>query len=153
MARIAEALMAILILGVCGCVITVESGERYPGEVVYGDPVIEATIAEIDAISKLDFDSSKVKGLSQIAAREPLYPPCQEYLVGAVFRSLDFDPSKKKVLLTLIRNRTFSFEAKRAILNRLEKLSFDSTKKDILDELNRRGPLAPVTEEVIIVAP
>ena len=111
--------------------------------------LIEATIAEIDAISKLDFDSSKVKGLAQIAAREPLYPPCQEYLVGTVFRSLDFDPSKKKVLVTLIRNRTFSFEAKRAILNRLEKLSFDSTKKDILDELNRRGPLAPVTEEVI----
>ena len=154
MIRITTVLSCILIIAGCGCVITVESGERYPDEViVYGDPVIDATMAEIDAVSKLDFDSNKVNGFMQIAMREPLLPPCQEHLVGAVFGSLDFEQSKKKVLVALIRNRTFSFEGKRAILNRLERLDFDSTKQDILNELNRRGPLVPVTEEVVIISP
>ena len=143
----------VLIFGGCGYVITVESGGGCPGGVIYEDPVIEATIAEIDAISKLDFEPNKADGLKQIASRETLCPPCQEYLVGAVFRNLHFEPSKKDVLITLIRNRVFSFEAKRMILKNLEKLHFEPHKKEILDEINRRGPLIPVTEEVIVVAP
>ncbi len=101
-----------------------------------------ATVAEIDAASKLHFDSTRVGALSVIAERPDLSPAAQVHLVDAAFRCLDFENSKIGILQTLIDNRAFCRAAKESILTQLDKLSFENNRKAILDAINRRGSLA-----------
>src|SRR5687767_11263028 len=57
-----------------------------------------ATLAEIQAASKLDFDSGRLESLSAIARRPNLSPTVQVSLVNTAYKSLDFDSAKVSLL-------------------------------------------------------
>jgi len=97
-----------------------------------------ATIAEIDAIGKLSFNSERKKGYERIAAREGLAPAAQVHLVEAVLEKLSFDSGKEEVLLTLIENPDFCSAAEREILEGIDRLAFESSKKKILSAISDR---------------
>ena len=98
----------------------------------------EATIAEIDAIGKLSFDSERKKGYEHIAARDGLTAAAQVHLVEAVLGKLSFDNAKEQVLVTLIENPDFSGGAEREILERIDRLAFESSKKNVLKAISDR---------------
>ncbi len=98
----------------------------------------DATVAEIDAVGKLSFDSERKKGYERIAERDGLSPESQIYLVEAVLKKLSFDNAKEEVLLTLIANPGFSNAAEREILERIDRLAFESSKKKILKAISDR---------------
>ena len=97
-----------------------------------------ATIAETDAVTRLSFDSERKTGYESIAAREGLGAAAQVHLVEAVLDRLSFDNAKEHVLLTLIKNPDFCSAAKRRILERIDSLAFESSKKNILDAISDR---------------
>ena len=97
-----------------------------------------ATIAEIDAIGKLSFDSERKEGYERIAAREGLGAAAQVHLVEAVLDKLSFDNAKEQVLLTLIENPDFRSAAERKILERIDSLAFESSKKNTLKAMSDR---------------
>ena len=98
----------------------------------------DATIAEIDAIGKLSFDSEREAGYKQIAERDGLSREAQIHLVEAVLGKLSFDGAKEELLLTLIANPSFSSAAEREILNSVDRLAFESSKKRILKAISDR---------------
>jgi len=61
-------------------------------------------------------------------------------LVGAVLDTLSRDDAKQDVLLTLIKNPSFSSVTEHEILNSIDQLVFESTKKDILKAISDRKP-------------
>jgi len=140
---------ATLILG--GCLEDVGAGynDLTEGWFVEDTP-LAATIAEIDAVSKLHSDSGKYEGFKVIAGREPLRSEAQVHLVKPVFKSLYSESDKKDVLATLINNSSFSCACKLAILRRLDNLSSEGGKMAILKAINERGPCAGDSEEVEI---
>ena len=97
-----------------------------------------ATIAEIDAVGELSFDSERKAGYERIAAREGLGATAQVHLVEAVLDRLLFDNAKEQVLLTLIVNPDFCSAAEREILERIGSLAFESSKKNILKAISDR---------------
>lgn len=99
----------------------------------------DATIAEIDAVGELSFDSERKKGYERIAERQGLSPGAQVHLVEAVLGKLSFDNAKEQVLLTLIENPDFCSAAEREILERIDRLAFESSKKKVLKAISRRA--------------
>ncbi len=114
------------------------------------DTALAATIAEIDAVSKLHSDSGKYEGFKTIAGREPLRAEAQVHLVKPVFKSLYFESDAEDVLVTLINNPSFSCACKLAILRRLDNLSSESGKMAILKAINERGECAGENEKIEI---
>jgi hypothetical protein len=100
-----------------------------------------ATCAEIEAASKLDFDSSRASALNAIACRTNLTSEAQVHLESAVFYRLNFESHKMDILRTLIHNPAFSNAAKQNLLVNLNRLSFDSNRAEILRIINERGEL------------
>ena len=98
-----------------------------------------ATIAEIDAVGKLSFDSERKEGYGRIAAREGLAPAAQVHLVEAVLGKLSFDNAKEEVLVMLIENPDFCSAAEREILESIDALAFESSKKKILKAIGLRA--------------
>ena len=98
-----------------------------------------ATIAEIDAAARLNFDNARKHSLSQIAQRPNLSPAVQVHLVNAAYRSISFENAKVELLHTVIANPAFSDAARQAIVTQLNRLSFDSHKQAILRQLNDRA--------------
>jgi hypothetical protein len=98
----------------------------------------DGMIAEIDAVGKLSFDSERKKGYERIAERQGLSPGAQVHLVEAVLGKLSFDNTKEQVLLTLIENPGFCSAAERQILERIDRLAFESSKKNILKAISDR---------------
>ena len=120
-----------------GCVVIVDdetSGPSGPG--VYSPD--DDTIAEIDAVGKLPFDSDRKQGYKRVAERQRLSPDAQVHLVEAALGRLSFDNAREDVLLTLIENPDFSGDAERTILDKLDKLAFSSSKKKILKAISDR---------------
>lgn len=126
--------IGLLVSAIClgGCVVIVDEETRGPS-----GPDDE-TIAEIDAVGKLSFDSDREQGYQRIAAREGLSPEAQVHLVEAALGRLSFENAKEDVLLTLIENPDFSRAAERTILEKLDKLTFASSKKRILKAISDR---------------
>lgn len=120
------------VLWVGGCIVFV--GEETRGHRESSD----ATIAEIDAVGKLSFDSERKKGYERIAAREGLGAAAQVHLVEAVLDKLSFDSAKEEVLLTLIANPSFCGAAERAILERIDRLAFENSKRNVLKAISDR---------------
>jgi len=98
----------------------------------------DATIAEIDAIGKLSFDSERKEGYERIAVREGLTARAQVRLIEAILDNLAHDSAKQEVLLTLIANQSFSDAAERKIQGQIEKLAFESSKKNVLKAISER---------------
>jgi len=119
-----------------GCVI-ISADE---GAVRVGD---DPAIAEINAISKLSFDTDRQRAYKRIAAREGVSEAAQVHLVKEALDNLSFEAAKEDVLLTLIRNPGFASAAENAILERLDKLSFENSKNKILEAINQRRTQAP----------
>ena len=120
-----------------GCLVIVSEETRGRD----GPPVCapaDETIAEIDAVSKLSFDSDRKQGYKRIAERTELRADAQVYLVEAVFEKLSFDNAKEEVLLTLIGNPSFCRAAEQAILEGLDRLAFENSKKRILKAISER---------------
>ena len=124
--------LVVSVLCVGGCVVFV--GEETRGHRGGSD----ATIAEIDAIGKLSFDSERKKGYERIAVRKRLATLAQVHLVGAVLDKLAFDNAKEEVLLTLIETPDFCSAAGREILESIDALAFESSKKKILKAISDR---------------
>ena len=120
-----------------GCIVIVDEETRDPSRPGAYSPDDE-TIAEIDAVGKLSFDSDRKQGYKRIAAREGLSAEAQVHLVEAALGRLSFDNAKESVLLTLIANPDFSSAAERTILDKLDKLAFASSKKRILKAISDR---------------
>jgi len=124
--------LVVSVLCVGGCVVFVsEETRRTRGG-------SDAMIAEIDAIGKLSFDSERKKGYERIAAREGLTAAAQVHLAEAVLGKLSFDNAKEQVLLTLIDNPGFCSAAEREILESIDALAFESSKKKILKAISDR---------------
>ena len=124
-----------------GCVITVENKGGRP-DVDYSDRGRDAaTLAEIDAASNLTFNSDQEKIYIGVALRPHLSGRAQSYLVKKAMQSLTFNDSKENVLLTLIQNPYFVAAGKQAILENLNKLTFESSKRKVLEAINRREPV------------
>jgi len=119
-----------------GCFVIVDEQTREPGGPVTHLP--DDTIAEIDAVGKLSFDSDREQAYKRIAARQGLSAEAQVHLVEASLGRLSFDNARENVLLTLIANPDFSRAAERMILEKLDKLAFPSSKNRILKAISDR---------------
>ena len=126
----------ILAMFLNGCVVVFDEETREPSGPATHSP--DDTIAEIDAVGKLPFDSDREQGYKRIAERPGLSPEAQVHLIEAALGRLSFDNAREKVLLTLIENPDFYRAAERTILEKLDKLAFPSSKKRILKAISDR---------------
>jgi hypothetical protein len=132
--------LAMTVLWVQGCLIITGNHHKEASDSPerYGADPQDATVVEISAVSKLSFDNSRQEAYRRIAGREGISEGAQVYLVVAVFKHLSFENMQMEVLTTLIANPSFSPAAKKAILDRLDKLSFENNKTTILDAMAKR---------------
>ena len=126
----------ILAMFLNGCIVVLDEETRGPSGP--GPSFPDDTIAEIDAVGKLPFDSDREQAYKRIADREGLSPEAQVHLVEAALGRLSFDNAKEDVLLTLIENPDFSRAAERTILEKLDRLAFANSKKKILKAISDR---------------
>jgi hypothetical protein len=125
----------LLLICLQGCVVVVDEEQTHPRQ-SGKHPPSDGTIAEIDAVGKLNLESHKRQGYEKIAVRDNLSPEVQIHLVKAVFNNLALESSKENILLTLINNPSFCPAGERAILKRLDKLMLESNKRDILTAIS-----------------
>lgn len=131
--------MLLAALWLTGCVVVVHDEKRHPPR----EPDVvripsDVVIQEIDAVSKLTFEPSKLDAYMRIAKRPDLHDEAQVHLVNSVFDNLDFEPSKHNVLMAIISNPSFSPAGRQAILSQLDRLDFEPTKMQILEAISRR---------------
>lgn len=119
-----------------GCFVVVNEETREPRERTRLP--VDQTIAEIDAVSNLSFESDRKQGYKRIAQRQGLSAEAQVHLVETALGKLAFDSAKEEVLLTLIENPDFCHAAEQAILEDLNKLAFENSKKKILEAISKR---------------
>ncbi|MBM4029044.1 MAG: hypothetical protein FJ280_27150 [Planctomycetes bacterium] len=129
-----SAALVLMTLGVGGCVV-IDAKTEEPCPLSEPD---EVTIREIEAVGKLTFDNDRCRGYKNIAERPGLGDRAQVHLVEAAFKRLTFENAKVDVLLTLVHNPCFSPAAKAALLDRLDRLTFESNKRTILEALNKK---------------
>jgi hypothetical protein len=126
-----------------GCVVSIGGGSHGPDRsgpptVVVRDSADAATIAEIDAVAKLNMDNARTHALGQIAERGTLAVPVQVHLVNVTYRSLSFDNNKTQVLTMIIARPDFCDATRHAIVSQLNKLSFDNNRQHVLQQINER---------------
>lgn len=121
-----------------GCVVVVKEEKKYPPVPDVVCVPTDAAVEEIDAVGKLSFESGRLEGYQRISSRRRLDDTVQAYLVEAIFDKLSFESSREAALMTLIKNPDFSLTGRQAILNHLERLSFESTKTRILRAIDKR---------------
>jgi hypothetical protein len=97
-----------------------------------------ATLAEIDAAAKLEFDNNRMQALSAIAARPNLSAAAQGQLVQTALTRLDFENAKVTVLQSLIKNPAFGEAGRQAIMENLDKFTFENSKQTIMNSVNKR---------------
>ena len=129
-------------LALTGCVVAIGSGSRNSTPpappIVITDSADAATIAEIDAAAKLNFDNARAHALGQIAERSALPPAVQVHLVNVAYRSLGFENHKVAVLNKIIARPDFCDATRHAIVSQLNKLGFDNHRQHILQQINER---------------
>ena len=101
---VASALLLFL-CSVSGCFVVIgNSSEKCPPNWPK-DPQVAATIAEIDAVSKLHFEPNRVEAYKAIASRPNLGPRERTHLMNAINKHLHFEPNRQEVLMILLENR------------------------------------------------
>lgn len=131
-------------LAFTGCVVSVGSRIQSPPSppspptIVVSDPGQAATIAEIDAAANFNVDSSRTHALGQIAERPNLAPPVQVHLINTAYHRLQFDNSKVQILQKMIARPDFCDVTRHAIVSQLGRLGFESSKQDLLNQINQR---------------
>ena len=131
--------LAGLLAGTTGCVVAIgasKSESQPPPQVLTSSEA--ATIAEIDAASKLSFDAAKLTALIQITRLSDLSPAVQLRLVEAAYKRLSFADSKVALLREIIISPNFCDATRQAIVTQLQMLPFDANKQEVLNELNRK---------------
>ena len=131
-----------------GCIVSIGgslhgSDHDAPGTVAVTDSADAATVAEIDAVAKLKVDDDRTHALAQIAERGPLAAPVQVHLVNVTYRSLGIDNNKTHVLTKVIARADFSDAARHAIVSQLSKLSSDTNRQFVLQQINERLKATP----------
>lgn len=128
-----------------GCVIAIGTGKETtsPPAVVVTDSAEAATIAEIDAAARLRMDDDRTSALSQIAERASLPTTAQVHLVNVTYRTVRFDDNKASVLRKVIARGDFGDATRHAIVTQLGKLSFDSNRQSLLQQINERLKATP----------
>lgn len=119
-----------------GCVvIDVEEGySREPATV----EARETTVQEIDAIGRLGFEDDRCRGFKHVAERSGLSDAVQVHLIEAAFTKLGFEDSKMDVLLTLVANPCFSPAGQTALLERVDGLGFEDSKRKVLEAIDKK---------------
>ncbi len=97
-----------------------------------------ATMAEIDAAARLNFDNQRHEALSRIARRPDLGPAPLSHLVQVAYRSLNFDNQKVELLKLVIAHPGFNDATRHAIVSQLQRLSFDNQRQEILSAIDQR---------------
>ncbi len=145
-------LVAVALLGVltlAGCLEDITAGYNDLTQGWFAeDTALAATIAEIDAVAKLNSDSAKYEGFKVIAARVGLPTEAQVHLVKPVFGKLYAESDKEDVLITLIDNPGFTCAAKLAILKRLDTLSSQTSRIAILKQITERRDCQGRSEQI-----
>ena len=127
-------LIALMTIG-SGCMFML--GHKYPHNdtIEENDREVEMQILHIDAVNKIISQSDRHDSYKKIAGRKNLREPAQVHLVKNVFIHLISQSAREDVLLTLIKNPNFGYEAEKEILNSLNKLISQSSRKRILDAI------------------
>lgn len=129
-------------LGLTGCVVAIGSGSHSSPApqptIVVTDSAEAATVAEIDAASRLNFDNARAHALTQIAERGALPVPVQVHLINVAYRCLDFENNKVFVLDKMIARPDFCDATRQAIVSQLNKLGLDHNRQFILQRINER---------------
>lgn len=135
--RLLVAALALATACASGCiVIDVEkTGPRCASSIEPED----VTIREIDAVSKLSLNDNRREGYKRIAERQCLCPGAQTHLVEAVFEHLSLEDSKVDVLMALIHNPCFNSATKAALLERLDNLTLEDHRREVLEALSHRA--------------
>lgn len=119
-----------------GCIV-IHSEKEVPCKPASVEPE-DATIREIDAVAKLTLDHERKRSYQRIAEREGLGDGAQVCLIEAVFKRLSVEEMQVDVLLALVNNPSYSAAAEAALLERLDRLSFEHNKRKILDAIDER---------------
>jgi len=132
-----------------GCVVSIGGNDKprqhdevpkpSPVVIVPGNTLDSATLAEIDAITKLSLDSGKRDGFRAVASRAGISPAVQVHLINTTLRSLSFEAGKVEVLVHLIQNPSFSDAAKEAIFRQIDHLAFDGSKTTVMNAIQERA--------------
>ncbi len=138
LSKIAVLICLVLILPGCLVIVSEEETEPVPVPPPADCPYAEDTIAAIDAVSQLSFDSKKREAYIDIAHRKHLCDAPQVHLVHAALSHLSFENSQEAVLMELINHPQFSPAAEKAILDNIDKLSFEHSKSRIMKAINAR---------------
>ena len=99
----------------------------------------KTTIAEIDAVGTLDFERSRFESYQAIARRDGLSSASQERLIKEVMKNLAIETAQVEVLLSLIKNPAFTYEAKNLILENLGRFESQKNTEKIISALSDRG--------------
>ena len=141
-----------LILILTGCSFTIGGGTQHT--VWEGASQAEqVTIAEINAAAGLMLESNREKTLKSIAMRPGLSADTQVYLVQVAVEKLLLEDSRRSVMLALVNNPALVAEGKIAVLEHLDDLMLESSRRQVQDCLNRRGNLPTGKEMEAITAP
>jgi hypothetical protein len=116
------------------------------------------TQKEINAGASMDMETNREAMLAVIAARTDLSTADQVHLVQAIYKKLTLDPTKVRLLETLIKNPAFNSTSKGYVLDGLKSgLVSDLQRRKIMEELNTRGPVpsgdGPTTEPTPVKPP
>lgn len=137
-------------LGLTGCVISIGSHrvppppfQPAPAAVVVTDAAEAATLAEINAAAQLNMESSRAQSLTQLASRPGLSVPLQVHLVNTTYRNMNMESSKVALLSVLIDRPDFGDATRQAIVSQLQSLNMDSSRQNILQQINRRLQAKP----------
>ncbi len=150
--------LLILTLSLSSCIVAIgNKGHKHDPDCVHVRDT-NSVIAEIDAAGRLFSDSDKADIYTAIAQRRGLSSKAQSYLVKEAFRHLFSESSKEKVIIALIENPCFDDVGKKAVLANLRRFFSDSSKKRVLQAINRREQMPKVIEvemtaEIAVEAP
>lgn len=141
MRLVLKPVLVLFALSLSGCQIDIRLGDSRnpkPADTIVVVPADKATIAEIDAVMKLDFDHSRTAALRAIAKRQNLSDQAQVHLVNRTMKGIAFDNMKLEILQSLVANPAFSNAAEQALLNQLDALTFENFKTEMLRAINKR---------------
>jgi hypothetical protein len=120
-----------------GCSFTLGGGHADRWEGV--PPAERAMLAEIDAAAAMPLEHDRRAGLERLAAADELPPRAQARLAEAALDRLKLEQSRKSAILALIHHPDLVLETKMRILQHLDALLLDSSRREVMDAINRRG--------------
>ena len=97
-------LLVFVAINLAGCFVVVGNTQKCPPD-CSKDPEVAATIAEINAVSKLHSEFNRLAAYKTIAARPDLRPKERIHLMDAINKNLNSEFSRQQVLMILLKNR------------------------------------------------